>query len=107
MKQPVTVLASFKLAEGKTESDLLAASDHFQEAFVSKHAGILRRELIKTGDREYTDIVQFSSRKDAEKVMVAEAQSEDCHAFFSVMDMSEMDENVEFHLSLATYNQSN
>jgi len=106
MKHPVTVLAPFKLAEDKTEADLIAASNRFQEVFVSKHAGVLRRELIKTGDREYIDIVQFRSREDAEKIIEAEAQSEDCHAFFSIMDMSDMDEEVQFHLSLATYNQN-
>ena len=106
MNRPVTVLASFKLAEGKSETDLLAASEQFQNYFVSHYSGILRRELIKTGDKAYMDIVQFSSREVAEEVIAAEAQSEACHAFFSVMDMSDMDGNVTFHLSLATYNQN-
>ena len=35
MKTPITVLAPIKLAAGKTEADLLAASDRFQEEFVS------------------------------------------------------------------------
>ena len=103
MKHPVTVFASFKLAEDKTEADLISASDRFQEAFVSKQTGVLRRELIRTGDRAYIDIVQFRSQDDAEKVIEEEAHSEECHAFFSVMDMGEMNEQVEFYVSLATY----
>lgn len=106
MDHPVTVLASFKLAEGKSEADLLAASEQFQSAFVAKHSGVLRRELIKTGDSAYMDIVQFSSREAAETVIMAEAESEACHAFFSVMDLSEMNEDVVFYSSLATYCQS-
>ena len=104
MKQPVTVMAPFKLAEGKTEEDLVAASNHFQEAFVSKQPGVLRRELIRTGDGAYMDIVQFRSQEDAEAIIEAEATSEDCHIFFAVMDMTEMSEQVVFNPSLATYN---
>lgn len=106
MNQPVTVLAPFQLAKDKTEADLIAASNQFQKAFVSKYAGVLRREIIKTGNGKYTDIVQFRSREDAEKIMAAEAQSEDCHVYFSVMDMSDGDNKVEFHPSLATYTQN-
>ncbi len=106
MNTPITVLAPFKLSEDKSETDLLAASDQFQNAFVSHYSGVLRRELIKTGDKTYMDIVQFSSRKVAEEIIAAEAESEACHAFFSVMDMADMDGNVAFHLSLATYNQN-
>ncbi len=104
MKQAVTVLAPIKLAAGKTEADLIAASNQFQTTFVSKHAGVLRRELIKTGDGEYTDIIQFRSQEDAEKVMAAEAESTDCQAFFSLMDMSE-EVDIRLHPSLVTYYQ--
>ena len=106
MNRPVTILVPFKLADGKSEADLLAASEQFQNNFVSHQRGILRRELIKKGDRDYMDIVQFSSRESAEEVIAAEAQSEACHAFFSVMDMSDMDGEVAFHPSLATYIQN-
>ena len=49
MKTPITVLAPIKLATGKTEADLLAASDRFQEEFVSNQPGVLRRELVRKG----------------------------------------------------------
>lgn len=105
MQEKVTVLAPITLAAGKTEDELLAASNQFQEVFVSKYDGVIRRELIKTGDNQYMDIVQFRSREDAERVIEAEATSQDCMAFFSLMDLSEMDENLDFHRSLATYYQ--
>lgn len=107
MTKPVTLLAPIKLAEGKTEADLLAASRQFQEDFVAKQAGLLRRELIHIRDREYLDIIQFRSEEDAKDVIEKEKQSPACHAFFSVMDMSaesaDAAESIEFYPSLVTY----
>ena len=47
---PVTVLAPIKLAAGKSEADLLAASKIFQEEFVAHEPGVLRRELVRKPD---------------------------------------------------------
>lgn len=105
MQEKVTILAPITLAAGRTEAELLSASNQFQDVFVSKYDGVLRRELIKTGENRYMDIVQFRSQEDAERVIEAEATSEDCAAFFSLMDLSDMDENLDFHRSLATYDQ--
>lgn len=105
MSEPITVLAPIKLASGKTEADLLAASGRFQENFVSRQQGVLRRELVRTADGEYLDIVQFRSAADAEKVMEAERSSPDCMEFFSMMDLSDVDMEAEMPMyrSLATY----
>ena len=104
MTTPVTVLAPIKIAQGKTESDLLQASERFQEEFARHQPGILRRELIRKSEGEYIDIVQFRSAKDAQDVMEKEQESEACHAFFSVMDLSDMnDEDLTPYPSLATY----
>ena len=104
MTTTVTVLAPIKLAADKTETDLLAASERFQNEFVSHHPGVIRRELIRTGDGHYLDIVQFRSSEDAEDVMQKEKESAVCHAFFAVMDLTDMDDsNIEFYPSVATY----
>jgi hypothetical protein len=105
MSEPITVLAPIKLAAGKTEADLLEASSRFQENFVSQQQGVLRRELLRTSEGEYLDIVQFKSMEDAEKVIEAERTSPDCMDFFSVMDLSEVDMDAEMPMyrSLATY----
>jgi len=106
MSEPVTVIAPIKLAPGKTEVDLIAASNRFQEEFVSQESGILRRELVRKNDNEYLDIIQFRSQQDAEDVIEKEKSSTACHAFFAVMDMSEVetaDVVIEFYTSLATY----
>jgi len=104
MTTVITVLASIKLAKGKTEADLLAASEKFQKDFVSLQPGILRRELVKKAEGNYMDIVQFRSREDADDVIEKEKTSSVCQDFFSVMDMTDMvEDDVCFYASLATY----
>lgn len=101
---PITVLAPIKLAKGKSETDLIKASDKFQDEFVSKQPGFIRRELIRKGDGEYLDIIQFRSKEDAEKIIEKEKESPACHAFFAVMDMNGVDDSeIVFYPSLATY----
>ena len=104
MTTAITVLASIKLAAGRTEADLLVASDIFEREFVSKEAGIVRRELVRKGDNEYIDIVQFRNKKDMEEVMEKEKTNTACHEFFSLMDLENMDESqVVICTSIATY----
>lgn len=103
MTMTVTVLAPFRLAPGKTEQDLIAASNVFDRDFVSRQPGVLRRELVRKTDGSYIDIVQFRSQKDMDKVVEAEMASSICHAFFAVMDMSEGGGTHEVCASLATY----
>lgn len=105
MNNPVTVFAPIKLAAGKSEADLLAASAIFQREFVDSQPGVLRRELVRKGDGTYLDIVRFRSKKDAVIVMEREKESDACHAFFSVMDMGIEDssDDIDFCESLETY----
>ncbi len=107
MSNAITILAPIKLASDKTEKDLMAASEKFQTEFVAKQPGILRRELIRTGEGRYMDIVLFKSKQDAQDVIAAEAVSSVCHEFFSVMDLTntDMSAEIDFHASLAVYTQ--
>ena len=104
MTTAVTVFAPIKIAQGKTESDLLIASDRFQEEFVRHQPGVLRRELIRKSEGKYIDIVQFRSAEDARDVMAKEQESEACQSFFSILDLSDMsDADMPLYASLATY----
>lgn len=107
MTTAITVFAPFKLAAGKTEKDLLDASDTFERDFVSTQPGVLRREIVRKSEGQYIDIVQFRSHEDMQRVMELEKDSPVCHAFFAVMDMSKANEgNIEAHASLATYSKA-
>jgi hypothetical protein len=107
MANPITVLAPIKLAAGKTEADLLAASDRFQKEFVNAQPGLIRRELVRKRSGEYLDIVQFRSMEDAMAIIEKEKESPACHAFFAAMDIGPADETngVDFYPSLRTYNR--
>ena len=106
MTSPITIIAPIKLAKGKTEGDLITASNRFQEEFASQQPGILRRELVRKSENEYLDIIQFRSKDDVLDVMEKEKTSTACHEFFAVMDMSDVDssdEAIDLYPSLATY----
>lgn len=102
---PVTVLAPIKLAEGKTEADLITASAVFQRDFVAHEPGVLRRELVRKPDGTYLDIVQFRSHDDYLDVVKKEMESPVCATFFSVMDLSDFDPEAEMDVfvSLETH----
>lgn len=104
MNKTITVFAPIRLAQGKTEADLLAASDNFERGFASAQPGVLRRELVRKSDGTYLDIVQFRSREDMDVVMKLEMESEVCHAYFAVMDMS-AEADLDIVTSLATYDK--
>jgi hypothetical protein len=98
---PVTVLAPITLAQGKTETDLLAASKTFQQDFVAHEVGVLRRELVRKPDGTYLDIIQFRSHEDYLDVVKKEMESPVCAAFFSVMDLSGFDPDAEMEVNLS------
>jgi len=98
---PVTVLAPIKLATGKTEADLLAASQIFQQDFVAHEPGVLRRELVRKPDGTYLDIVQFRSHEDYLDVVSKEMTSPICAKFFSIMDLSDFDPEAEMDVNVS------
>jgi len=107
MGDTITILAEIKLAKGITEAELLAGSEKFQKEFAGKQPGLIRRELVRKGNGEYLDIVQFASMAHAEALMEKEKTSSACHEFFALMDMGDGSgddmEGVEICQSLHTF----
>jgi hypothetical protein len=79
-------LAPIRLREGVDEATLLETSEAFQENFVSKQPGILRRILVKAKHGGYADLVFFEDKAAADRVAEAEATSEHCHALFQLLE---------------------
>ncbi|MFI2367538.1 hypothetical protein [Streptomyces sp. NPDC018833] len=80
-------LAPFELRPGVSEDALISASDRFDEEFVSKQDGIIRRVLVKDGEGSgYADLVFFRDLESIDRVVEAEQNSDVCAAFFSIMD---------------------
>jgi len=98
-------MAAIKLLPGKTEQDLLRASEKFQQNFVNGLNGFIRRELVHVKDNEYADIVHWQSMEDAKAVLTQEMSSDACMEFFSLMEMDEEnpEAGVSHFRSLAVY----
>jgi hypothetical protein len=79
------MLAPIRLKQGIDEAKLVEASDVFEKKFVKRQEGIVKRMLLRTKDGAYADLVFFESRAAADRVVEAESSSEECNAFFSIM----------------------
>ena len=99
-------LAPGKLKAGVSEEAALRASDEFDENFVKKQRGIIRRLLLKGKDGVFADLVFFESKEAADRVAEAEQQGHPaCMAFFQLweMDGSKPDMGILSFEHLKTY----
>jgi hypothetical protein len=80
------VIAPFRPKQGVTEDVMLETSDDFDEQFVRKQDGILKRILVKDGEGGYADIVFFKDAVAIDRVTEAEQNSDVCAAFFALID---------------------
>ena len=80
------VIAPFRPKQGVTEDVILETSDDFDEQFVRKQDGILKRILVKDGEGGYADIVFFNDAAAIDRVIQAEQDSDVCAAFFALID---------------------
>ena len=77
--------APFRLRDGVTEAELLAASEAIQREFLGRQPGFLRRELARGADGLWADVVQWADGAAAEAAMAAAATSRACSAYFALM----------------------
>ena len=80
------VIAPFRPKQGITEDVMLETSDDFDEQFVRKQDGILKRIVVKDGEGGYADIVFFNDAAAIDRVIQAEQDSDVCAAFFALID---------------------
>lgn len=83
----IVEMATIKLAQGLGEDDLIAASARFQSEFLAHQPGFLSRELVRTEDGGYADIVRWADMAHAAAIMEKVADSPACQTYFSVMEM--------------------
>ncbi len=99
-------LAPFKLKDGITEQELVAASAALQRDFVAHQPGFVRRELLKGPDGQWADLVYWRSRADADRVVQAAAESPVCARYFTLMigaDHGDPGEGVTHFETVAAY----
>lgn len=62
----VVETAQFKTKPGVSDREFLAASKVTHDKYLSKCKGFVSRELLKTEDGTWLDVVHFETMKDAE-----------------------------------------
>lgn len=93
MSPPIAVeLAPFTLAEGVSESALLAASDRLEREFLVHADGYLGRMLLRQDARAWLDIVFWRSAAHAAQAMERAAANEACGAYFQCMHAADHDD---------------
>ena len=65
----VTETSQFKTKQGISEDAFLNASQKAQDEFLSKCEGFISRELLKSEDGTWMDIVHFKTMEDAQEAM--------------------------------------
>jgi len=100
MANHVIEIAKIQLAADVSEDELVAASDRFQNEFLSNQPGYLSRDLVRLGDGGYADIIRWDRPEAAEAVLPKLSHSPACRDYFSIM---EADEGFGPHPILSSY----
>jgi heme-degrading monooxygenase HmoA len=87
MSNEIIEWAEFKLNEGVTEPELLAASRDLQHQFLNQQKGYIRRDLVQLGNRQYADLVVWESKECADSAMAIAAQHHACQAYFAMIQV--------------------
>jgi hypothetical protein len=82
---PMIECAPFRLRTGVTEQELLEASAAIQRDFLDRQPGFLRRELVRSDDGLWSDVVHWSDAGSAHAAVEAAASSPVCHRYFHLM----------------------
>ena len=77
--------APFRLRDGVTEAELLAASDAIQREFLGRQPGFVRRELARGTGGLWADVVHWADGAAAEAAMATAATSPVCRTYFGLM----------------------
>ncbi len=86
MTEHVVEWAPFSIREGVAEKALIEASSRLQKDFLAGQQGFVRRELIKGQDRNYVDLVWWTSMATAEAAMAKVTESDACRDYFALME---------------------
>ena len=65
----VTELAQFKTKSGTSDAEVLAASQEAHDGFLAKQKGYVSRELLKSSEGEWVDIIHWETMEDAQAAM--------------------------------------
>ncbi|MBI4044965.1 MAG: hypothetical protein HY392_04620 [Candidatus Diapherotrites archaeon] len=84
----IVEIAQFKTKPGVSDAGLLTASKKAQDGYLSRCKGFVSRELLKSGDGTWLDIVHFETAKDAENAAENFAKDPNAKEFENAIDAS-------------------
>jgi heme-degrading monooxygenase HmoA len=89
MSNPVIELVAVKTKPGVADADMLRASDSVME-FLGQSPGFIRRELFKTGENQWLDLVYWNSREEAEAALTQSMNQPSVLEMMQLLDKSSM-----------------
>lgn len=84
----VIELAQFKIKTGISDAEVLAASQEAHNGFLAKQKGYVSRELLKSSESEWVDIIHWETIEDAQAAMQNFMGSPSTKRFVEVIDDS-------------------
>ena len=78
--------AQFAVKAGVTDAQLLAASREAHDGYLSRCRGFVGRELLKSDDGTWLDIVRFETMADAQAAFAGFVGNPSTQAFEGVID---------------------
>lgn len=84
-KNHVIEFARFTVAEGVDETTLVAAADALQAEFLSRQPGFLKRDLVKTAENEWADVIYWENRESVEQAMQKASKNPAALRYFQLM----------------------
>lgn len=84
----VIELAQFKAKPGVSDEEVLAASQEAHDGFLAKQKGYVSRELTKSSEGEWVDIVHWETMEDAQAAMQNFMGSPSTKKFVEIIDDS-------------------
>jgi hypothetical protein len=81
--------APFRVRADVPNDQVLAASAKLQRDFLGAQPGFVRRDLLKTHDGQWIDLVVWRDQASADKAVQAAMRSAVCTEYFQIMDADE------------------
>jgi hypothetical protein len=81
----ITKHSQFVLKPEVSETDFLTASDKMQDEFYAQHDSLKRRELLKTKENTWIEILHWSGNGPAKHIQEAYWASDICMAFMGMI----------------------
>ncbi len=84
----IVELAQFKAKSGASDDDVLVASQEAHDGFLAKQKGYVGRELLKSSEGEWVDIIHWETMEDAQAAMNSFMDHPSTKKFGEVIDSS-------------------